>query len=371
MRHVLSDEQKMLRDALRGWLEETAPLDQVRKWLADDDHADFDTALDGAGWSMLGVAEGVGGQGGGLAELALMAEELGRAAAPASAWMATAVAMPVLEGEPDVLGTAAAAAALVDAGAPIGTRWGVGTDGANRLTGRVAMVLGADRAEKLVVPTNDGDQADLWLVSSDADGVRRDVRRPLDRTRGFATVELDGVAASRIDVDAEAVLATMRDRMAVLVAAGTVGACDRMLEMTVEYSRQREQFGRPIASFQAVKHAAAEMLVAIEPLRSVVRGAAQAVDSGMAEGASYAAVAKAQAGEVGVHVAESALTLHGAIGFTWEHDLQLFYKRVKLDRELCGQPSVWNERVADELGLLRTPGSLGLDEASRLSGVAR
>ncbi len=141
-------------------------------------------------------------------------------------------------------------------------------------------------------------------------------------------------------------------RAAVLVAADALGASERMLQLAVDYSKQRQQFGRPIGSFQAVKHAAAQMLVTVESSMSIVCYAAQSAEEGLPERATHAAVAKAQVTGSGAELADSALTLHGAIGYTWEHDLHLFYKRAKLDRVLFGTPAAWNERVADALPLL-------------------
>ncbi|MDT5355849.1 MAG: hypothetical protein QOJ56_4381, partial [Mycobacterium sp.] len=134
--------------------------------------------------------------------------------------------------------------------------------------------------------------------------------------------------------------------------ADALGASERMLQLTVDYSTQRQQFGRPIGSFQAVKHAAAQMLVTVESSLSIVCYAAQSVQEGLTERATHAAVAKAQVTAGGAELADSALTLHGAIGYTWEHDLQFFYKRAKLDRVLFGTPAAWNERIADALPLL-------------------
>jgi alkylation response protein AidB-like acyl-CoA dehydrogenase len=136
------------------------------------------------------------------------------------------------------------------------------------------------------------------------------------------------------------------------IAADALGASERMLQLAVDYSKQRHQFGKPIGSFQAVKHAAAQMLVTVESSLSIVCYAAQSAEEGLPEHATHAGVAKAQVTDGCAEVADRALTLHGAIGYTWEHDLQLFYKRAKLDRVLFGTPAAWNERVADALPLL-------------------
>jgi alkylation response protein AidB-like acyl-CoA dehydrogenase len=125
-----------------------------------------------------------------------------------------------------------------------------------------------------------------------------------------------------------------------------------MLELAVEYSKQRHQFGVPIGSFQAVKHAAATIEVEVEAGRSAVYFAAASVGAGLEEASLHAAAVKAQVTAAGARVADVALTMHGAIGYTWEHDLHLFYKRARLDEHLAGEPYWWNERIADALALV-------------------
>jgi alkylation response protein AidB-like acyl-CoA dehydrogenase len=125
-----------------------------------------------------------------------------------------------------------------------------------------------------------------------------------------------------------------------------------MLDMTVQYAKQRKQFGRPIAAFQAVKHAAAQMLVTVESSYSVTLLAGASLHEGAADARLHAAAAKAQVTQHCAELADSALTVHGAIGYTWEYDLQLFYKRTKLDRILFGSPEAWNERIASLLPLV-------------------
>jgi alkylation response protein AidB-like acyl-CoA dehydrogenase len=146
-------------------------------------------------------------------------------------------------------------------------------------------------------------------------------------------------------------LDTCAARAAVLVAADSLGAMERMLDMAVTYSKHRHQFGVPIGSFQAVKHAAASILVDVEAARSVVYFAAASVDDRGPLSALHAAAAKAQVTAAGTRTGDAALTLHGAIGYTWEHDLHLLYKRAKLDEHLFGAPKTWNERLADRLPL--------------------
>jgi alkylation response protein AidB-like acyl-CoA dehydrogenase len=192
----------------------------------------------------------------------------------------------------------------------------------------------------------------LVLVDVDAAGLEVRPRRLTDRTRTAGDVVFSGTTGTPVPGDAEPVLAQVALRAAVLVSADALGVAERMLEMAVEYARQRHQFGVPIGSFQAVKHAAAEMLVRVESARSIVYLAAASVDAGHPDAHLHAAAAKAQVTAGAAEAADVALTLHGAIGYTWEHDLQLSYKRAKLDRVLYGAPSAWNERIASALDLV-------------------
>jgi alkylation response protein AidB-like acyl-CoA dehydrogenase len=192
----------------------------------------------------------------------------------------------------------------------------------------------------------------MALVETDAEGV--DVRpRPLvDRSRTVADVTFSAAESTRLDGDAAALLEAVALRAAVLTAADSLGCAEQMLDMAVEYAGQRVQFGVPIGSFQAVKHAAAEMLVTVESARSILYLAAASVEDGHPEAALRAAAAKAQVTDKAAAAADTALTLHGAIGYTWEHDLQLSYKRAKLNRSLFGTPAAWNERLAAALDLV-------------------
>jgi alkylation response protein AidB-like acyl-CoA dehydrogenase len=351
----LSDEQQLFTHSLREWLGERAASSSVRGWLDTGDLAAFERLFLGEGWAGVGFPEDLGGQGGGLLELALTARELGRAAAPSASWLQSAVVVPALADEPALV-RAATESGEVTALAARADRIPASVTSvqsrAGRLRGRIPCVLGAARSPRLLVPVADGGATSLWLVESADGGVGIHPRPLLDRSRDVADVVLDDVAARRLDIDANSVLGEIATRAAILVAADALGASERMLQLAVDYSKQRQQFGRPIGSFQAVKHTAAQMLVTVESSMSIVCYAAQSAEEGLPERATHAAVAKAQVTRGGADVADSALTLHGAIGYTWEHDLQLFYKRAKLDRVLFGAPAAWNERIADILPLL-------------------
>jgi alkylation response protein AidB-like acyl-CoA dehydrogenase len=351
----LSDEQELFTTSLREWLGERAGSSSVRGWLDAGDPAGFERLFVDEGWAGVGFDEDLGGQGGGLLELALTARELGRTAAPSTGWLQSAIIVPALSSEPELVraatesGDVTALAVRADR-IPAAVRSVTSSDG--RLRGRIPCVLGAAPPRRLLVPLADGEDTSFWLVDGGAEGFGVHPRPLLDRSRDVADVVLDDVAARQLDIDAIAALDEIATRAAILVAADALGASERMLQLAVDYSKQRQQFGRPIGSFQAVKHAAAQMLVAIESSMSIVCYAAQSAEEGLPERATHAAVAKAQVTRGAAEIADSALTLHGAIGYTWEHDLHLFYKRAKLDRVLFGTPTAWNERIADVLPLV-------------------
>jgi alkylation response protein AidB-like acyl-CoA dehydrogenase len=355
MHFELSDEQELFATSLREWLAERAGSSSVRGWLDTGDSAAFERLFVTDGWAGVGFDEDLGGQGGGLLELALTARELGRAAAPSAGWLQSAIIVPALANQAELAHAAAergeVTALAVPADripAPVATVHS--SDGG--LRGRIPCVLGAARAQRFLVPVADADTTSWWVVDSADAGVGVHPRSLLDRSRDVADVVLDDAVGRRIEMDSAAALGEITTRAAVLVAADALGAAERMLQLAVDYSKQRHQFGHPIGSFQAVKHAAAQMLVTVESSFTIVCYAAQSAEEGLAERATHAAVAKAQVTRGAAELGDIALTLHGAIGYTWEHDLQLFYKRAKLDRLLFGAPTAWNERIADVLPLL-------------------
>jgi alkylation response protein AidB-like acyl-CoA dehydrogenase len=354
MRWELSEEQADFRSVLRDWLRKRCSSSTVRGWLDSGDPAPFEQQFAAEGWSGVGAPEDLGGQGGGLVELALAAEELGRAVAPSSAWLGSVLAVSGLVDAPDaakaLLADGVATVLAVPSGAvPAAMSTVVGDGG---LTGSLGSVLGADRARRLLVPVQQRDGAALVLIDVGSAGVDVRPRVLTDRTRTAGDVVFSGATGTPISADVVSVLDGVALRAAVLVSADALGVMERMLEMAVEYAKQRHQFGVPIGSFQAVKHAAAQMLVQVESARSIVYLAAASVEAGHPGAHLHAAAAKAQVTAGAAAAADAALTIHGAIGYTWEHDLQLYYKRAKLDRVLFGAPSAWNERIAVALHLV-------------------
>ncbi|WP_439031298.1 acyl-CoA dehydrogenase family protein [Gordonia terrae] len=346
MHWELSDEQDLFASSLREWISAKFPTDTVRELQSTGDPAAFTAALISEGWWGVGYAEESGGQGGGVLELALASREFGRAAVPNTRWTAAALVAPLLTQEElaaqlagETRYTIAIPADRIPGAAP-----SVTVDG-SRLDGAVGHVLGATDTDVFLVPvTVPGGRGIARVAASDAVVSADDV---LDRSRAVGSVDLTGAPAGEI-VEGDDLM-EVASVAAVLVASDALGSAERMLELAVGYSKQRKQFGQLIGSFQAVKHAAAQMLVTVEASFSTALYAAAAVDARLDDAAVIAAVAKAQVTKTVADLADSALTVHGAIGYTWEHDLHLFYKRAKLDRTLFGAPAVWNERIAASL----------------------
>lgn len=346
MHWELSDEQEMFASSLREWIGAKFPTETVRELQSGGDAGRFGSALVGEGWWGVGYPEEAGGEGGGVLELALAAREFGRAAVPNSRWLAAALTVPLLtetELAAQVSGerryTVAIPADRVPGWSPLAT------DGA-ALSGSVAHVLGAADTDVFLVGVDGPEGPGYARVESSEVSVSADDL--LDRSRATATVDFSGAPVTDVVAGVEGVAVTA-NLAAVLVAADALGSAERMLELAVDYSKQRKQFGQFIGSFQAVKHAAAQMLVTVESSFSIALYAAAAVDAGLDDAATVSAVAKAQVTKSVADLADTSLTVHGAIGYTWEHDLHLFYKRAKLDRTLFGAPKVWNERIAAAL----------------------
>ncbi|BBX83397.1 acyl-CoA dehydrogenase family protein [Mycolicibacterium aubagnense] len=278
-----------------------------------------------AGWVGLEVPEEFGGAGATFAEVAVLCEELGRAAATTS-----------------YLGSAVLSVGVLNMLAPSAVRDELL---AGVATGSVRLAVAMDSTD--FVPDAEG--ADRLLMAS-ADGVSvvtpAIVPRPvLDETRRLATV-VPGSAAETLHFADGAVdpIGLLRDRAAVAVAADSLGTAEAVLAATVDYTKVRHQFGRPIGSFQAVKHACADMLVQVEVARELVRAAVESVAQGRADAA--ASMAKAYATGVAVDIAGKAMQLHGGIGYTWESGIHVYLKRAALNRSLYGSPAAHRRQLA-------------------------
>ena len=362
----LSDEQRLLEETFRDWLAEHAPITRVRELIADD--AGYDRAL-WTEFAELGAAgvlipERFGGSGLGLLDAVLVAQTLGGAAAPMP-FLGSAVLAPIglLEAGDDAQqeallpGIASGERTVgVALGEVVSCREDAGVqlrDGA--LHGVALMAIDLPGADALLVAA--GADA-LLLVAADAPGLAIERLKTVDDTRFTAELVFSGVRPEAVLGDAQSAaraIARMLDAGRLALAADTLGACDTMLARAVAYAKEREQFGRVIGSFQAVKHMCAEMAAHIEPARSLLWYAAHAFDALPDEAPLMAAHAKALLSEVGRDVATVSTEVHGGIGFTDEQNLHFWFKRIGLDRHLLGGPDLLRANAAELQGFSPIP----------------
>jgi alkylation response protein AidB-like acyl-CoA dehydrogenase len=352
----LSEEQRLLGDALAGFLEKELPTARVRAIAESESGHDARLwqALAAQGVAGVLVPEEHGGSGLGLLDAVVAAQALGHAAAP-TPFLSTALMAPValVAASPALQKEWLPRIATGDACISVAAneRWsrregaGVREEG-ERLSGKSLFALDALCADAFLVATDAGS---LAFVPRSAPGLSLRALPTLDTTRRVAELVFEGVPpAEWIGARGRAgeVLDRMLDAGRVAVAADALGACDRALALAVGYAKQRVQFGRVIGSFQAVKHLCAEMAAEIEPARSLLWYAAHAFDAVPAEAPYMAALAKSHLADIGRAVVRTATEVHGGIGFTDEHDLQLWFKRAHLDAQLLGGPEWLRERAA-------------------------
>jgi alkylation response protein AidB-like acyl-CoA dehydrogenase len=363
----LSDEQAMLRAAARDLLSNRASIDVVRARLDQDE--DVDPALwrlmAQLGWPGLALPEEYTGAGQGLVELALVAEEIGRAVARGPALPSALVGHAVTRGGPVALraevlpalasGTAWATWAFAEPRAPWtldGVHTTARTDGdAVVLDGVKTAVQDAGGARWLLVTARHEGAPASFLVDRDASGVTVRRQRVLDLTRAFYEVRLEGVRVPRTRlVHCATDVQELLDTASVLQSAETLGVLDRLLEMTVEHLKVRVQFGRPLGTFQALKHKCATMAMLVHGTRAATYYAAMVADAGpehAVDAARAACVAASYSSAATAEVAGEALQLHGGIGFTWEHDLHLYLRRAEADGVLYGDTAIHRDRLCD------------------------
>jgi alkylation response protein AidB-like acyl-CoA dehydrogenase len=367
----LTEEQDALREVSRRMLAASCPPQLVRSLASAGQDVDDELWQRAAelGWTGLAVPEELDGAGQGLVELALVAEEIGRAAA-AGAFIDSALTAVALS-RSRAVGRAGEASRTDGAGrmadvvrglavgrvkaswahhgsvaGVVGSGGGSGGDpGGLVLRGRASAVQAAVAADWLLVTAACDPGRRLVLVERARASI--EPRRTLDETRRWYDVVLDDVRVDAADVVTadEAEIEWLTDAAAVLTAADALGAGERLLEMTVGYVTVREQFGRPLGSFQSVKHKAADMLTTLKGARAATYYAAMALDVGVAGGPAAASAAKAFTSEGVAALAGQALQTHGGIGFTWEHDLHLYLRRAKVDEVLYGSPAEHYERI--------------------------
>jgi len=379
-----TEEQEELRAQARAFLAEHSSSEAVRRAMQSE--LGYDEALWkrlGAelGWTALPIPEAYGGLGLSAIELVALLEETGRALLCAPFFSTLCLAAPALlaagseaQKREQLPGIAAGEtrAALAFPG-PSG-RWdarGVElvaerSGGGHVLRGSACYVQDGHCADLVIAaaraPGSVGEQGiSLFALRADAAGLSREALVTLDQTRRQARLRFEGVAlpaAARLGAEGCAwpLLSEVLDRAAVALAAEQLGGAQACLDAAVAYAKQREQFGRPIGSFQAIKHKCADMLVAVESARSAAYYAGWAAAHSPAELPSAASLAKAACSEAFFRCAAENLQIHGGVGFTWEYDVHLYFKRARSSATLLGDAAYHRERLA---------GLIGLGEAAR------
>ncbi len=374
-----NDEQELLRSTARKFLENECPSEFVRKRMAEPAGVtdEFWAKVAEQGWLGLVFPEAYGGSGLGFVDLTVLMEEMGRAVMPGP-FVSTVLlgGLTILEAGssaqkeawlPKVAGGRAKTALAWTE--PSG-RWdaaGVTTTakpapGGWVLSGTKLFVLDAHLADVLVVVARSAETKQpeegisLLLVPKGTPGLEVRLLPTMDQTRKLCEVSLNDV---RVDAGAVlgsvgggwAPLARVIERATVALCSEMCGGAQRVLDMTVDYAKIRVAFGRPIGSYQGVKHKAADMLVDVENAKSLTYYAAWAVDENVPEAALAASMAKACCSDAYRKVAAAGIQLHGGIGFTWEHDLHLYFKRAKSSEFTFGDATYHRERVAQLIAL--------------------
>jgi alkylation response protein AidB-like acyl-CoA dehydrogenase len=373
MNFAFSEEQEQLRTVARHWLSEHSSSAVVRALM--ETHRGFDPAMWSEmaqmGWQGMAIPGEYGGAGFGHLELTVLFEEMGRSLLPAPFFSTVALGAPmILEAGSDdqkkkylgpvVSGDITVALALTE---PNG-RWG--EDGVEAvaersgagwsLEGTKSFVIDGHTADVTVVAARAPDGVGLFVVEGDTSGLTRRLLTTMDATRKQAEMTLIDVFVPDDRVlgtpgTSWPALENVIERALVHLAAEQVGGAQKCLDMSVDYAKTRHQFGRPIGSFQAIKHKCADMYVQVESARSACYYAAFAASQHSEELPVVASLAKSYCSEAYFHCASENIQIHGGIGFTWEHDAHLHYKRAKTSELIFGSPAYHRAKLASHLGI--------------------
>jgi alkylation response protein AidB-like acyl-CoA dehydrogenase len=368
---AFSEEQEQLRQSVRRFLADKSPMSEVRRLMGTQpgyDPAVWAQLAEQLGLLGLAIPEEYGGSGFGFAEVAVVLEEMGRTlfCGPyfSTAALATAAILSAADERhkkqllPDIAGGRVIAALAV---AEDDGRWdaasvrlhAIPADGRYLLTGHKAYVLDGDIADLLIVVGRIGGELAFFAVDGDTEGLVRTPLPTLDMTRPQSRLEFADTPGRLIGDSqiARRALARTLDLAAVGLSAEMAGGAQQCLDMSVNYAKTRVQFGRPIGSFQAIKHKCANMLMEVESARTAAHYAARAAAADSGELAAVASLAKAYCSEAYFHAAGENIQIHGGIGFTWEHDAHLYFKRAKSSELLFGDPAYHRELLAQRIGI--------------------
>jgi alkylation response protein AidB-like acyl-CoA dehydrogenase len=371
-------EQDSLRRTLRQFTQRLAPQAELGRIITDGDEAAgskiYRRMVAELGLPGVAVPERYGGAEGGIAELAIVVEELGRSLLPTPFFASVVLAVPVLLAcsSEDVRRTYLPRLGAGELTATVSVS-GRFTPGAHDdvvharrsssefvLDGRQPFVLDAATADLIIVPGVVDDELHLFAVEPPAAGLSRVELPSLDLTRSIARLDLVSTPARRLTAtagEAERALASMQDIAATALAAEAVGTASACLDMAVDYAKARVQFGRPIGSFQAVKHKCVDMFYAAETSRCALAYAVEKVATEAADASIATGLAKAYCADAAFQCALDNIHVHGGVAYTWEHSAHLYYRRAKFLELHLGSPSWHRDRVIEELMRARPLGA--------------
>ena len=364
MNFDFSQDQKLLQKSAQAFLKDHASLAGMRKLLDKD--ADWDATLWNRlaeqGWQGTAIPEEFGGSGFGYLELALLAEELGASLAPvpfsSSVYVVSEAVLhfgtneqkrkylpKLASGEAIGAFAWAEGPGMPGASGPLKTRFN-----GSSVSGTKLPVLDGQAANLALVATSENDALSLVLVDLNAEGIQRSRLDSMDLTRSQSSITFNGVAGERLGAagDGSRILDSLLDRAAVLLAFEQLGGAKRAHKMSLEYAKERYAFGRQIGSFQAVKHKIVDMLVSVDLARSNCLYAAWALQNNV-DLPVAAAAARVAATEAFEFCSKENIQVHGGIGFTWEADAHLFFKRSKLLTLWLGSADLWRDRLMEKL----------------------
>jgi len=371
MQFAFTEEQVQLRSFVRQFLEEKSAEATVRELMETEsgyDEAVWAQMAEQLGLQSLIIPEEHGGQGFTWVELIVVLEEMGRAllCAPffSTAVLATSALLEAGDAEaagdylPQIAsGELIATVAMTEENG----RWdesgvtatATATGDSWTLDGAKHYVLDGHIAALIIVAARTAAGVSLFAVDGDASGLTRTQLATMDQTRKQAKIEMSGTPGRLIGIDGAGwdTMVKVLDRAAVGLAAEQVGGAQMVLDMAVEYAKVRVQFGRPIGSFQAIKHKCADMLLEVESAKSAAYYAAWCAAEDNDELPAMASLAKSYCSEAYFHAASENIQIHGGIGFTWEHPAHLYFKRAKTSELLFGDPTYHRELLAQRIGL--------------------
>lgn len=373
MKFSFTGEQEEFRTSLRRFLESKSPTSEVRRLMATEagwDAGTWRALSEDMGLTAIHIPEAYGGQGYGISELAIAVEEMGRALTcspffATTVMAATAILKAGTEKQKQALLPAIAAGKTIatlaiaeDSGkwTPDAITMSASVDGGSyKLNGTKSFVLDGQTADLIVVAartagTSGAEGVSLFTVPGDAAGLERKLLKSADETRKIARLTFNNVDAALLGTEGEAAkpLQGTIDIALVCLASEMVGGAERLRQSAIDYANMRVQFGRKIASFQSLKHKAADMLLDVELAKSAAYYAAAAADDGDDDVPVVASLAKAAAADAYMQTAIHTIQIHGGIGFTWDNDTHLWFKRAKSSEVFLGGTADHRERLMQQ-----------------------